>query len=471
LTVRRSQDHLTIMTHADVPEQVEPVLVLVHGTGDAPTTPIYYQRIIKGGMYTDGDLGPLQTRWEDEEVEGSWQIGDRWYQTDSLFSRRISDRLVTRSGADLTREGGVLRFRWTGVNSELRRNDAAEELAGELRKLAERGRRLHIIAHSHGGNVVRRAVDLLKRNDATLAAITSVTTFGTPFFRYSRPSRLLQASISAAWPILLIAAMMWGLFKGGPYLLMAGAGLYLLYSQFREFWWRDKGVRSYRSARADRAPTWRNHYSTKDEAISLLASFNTDVSFMREAAKGLLAFELNGLLALGMGLFYAMVGHDARHRVWVLGGVAAGVICYVILRSSVPRALDAIITHRLRVLAYGNDVGAGIVGVVTYPWPGRETAAVPLPASVEAAIEAHIARNTSGLWARLREGLAPGLPIASQDLKDLVQKTLTWDELAHTVYPRVDDMIDLLAEDLVATGDWAWREAGAGRPAASGPSV
>src|SRR6476660_7585692 len=67
---------------------------------------------------------------------------------------------------------------------------------------------------------------------------------------------------------------------------------------------------------------------------------------------------------------------------------------------------------------------------------------------------AHIAENTAGLWARLRQQLAPETPLASQDLLRLVRDTLTSNELAHSVYWQVDAVIDQVAEDLVATGDW-----------------
>ena len=437
-----------------------------------------------------------------DEIELGWQAGDRWWQSESRFNRRLSERLVTRNGGEIARDEGLLRFMWTGANLESARNRAAEDLAQEFRRLAKRGGRLHVMAHSHGGNVVRRAVELVQRDPTTLAAIGSITTFGTPFFTYRRSGGLLQAGgLVAAWAaLLLVLTGSMGAGHGPLIWLLGGATAFLIFMvqgpTIASLWRLASNLVS-RAGATDVAakPAWRNYFSAKDEAIGLLASFNTDVSLMRGMAREPSGGEVVLLLAVGFGVLTVAVIYGMRVSTWLKATLAlpadphgwsapaigAGAIQYLTfvaslaiaaaacvlggrayssLRQRALRALDALITGRLRVVAYGNDIGAAIAGVATHPWPGSEAAAIPLPAAVERAIEAHVAQNTSGLWARLREGLAPGAPFASQDLRTLVQRTLTWNELAHTVYARVDDMIDQMAADLVATGDWRWRASG-----------
>jgi len=70
-------------------------------------------------------------------------------------------------------------FRWSGRNSEHERRKAATELSAFLDELERRGQPYHIIAHSHGGNVVHLA--LLQGYKKHL---TSCSCVGTPYYIY-----------------------------------------------------------------------------------------------------------------------------------------------------------------------------------------------------------------------------------------------------------------------------------------------
>src|SRR5687768_12788445 len=83
-------------------------------------------------------------------------VGSAWWQRGSDFSGWLQREL----GESVDCCPGGLVFHWSGANSEASRRDAAEELMAVLDDLERRQVRYHIIAHSHGGNVVWRAIYL-----------------------------------------------------------------------------------------------------------------------------------------------------------------------------------------------------------------------------------------------------------------------------------------------------------------------
>ena len=70
-------------------------------------------------------------------------------------------------------------FSWSGENAWVDRTRAASNLAAEIDKLQIDGWRCHVVAHSHGGNVVMEALPHLQ----TIAGTPGLTgtTLGTPF--------------------------------------------------------------------------------------------------------------------------------------------------------------------------------------------------------------------------------------------------------------------------------------------------
>jgi len=110
----------------------------------------------------------------------------KWWETSSGFVRDLTQTLAARGlGAD------VEEFLWGGANSAYAREKGARALRRRIRKAAGSYGEIHLIGHSHGGNVAvdaaRRAawgrapgVRLLRGRPA---GITSITTVGTPFLR------------------------------------------------------------------------------------------------------------------------------------------------------------------------------------------------------------------------------------------------------------------------------------------------
>ena len=96
-------------------------------------------------------------------IHGTWgRASDGWYRP-SKTEGRFADRLAAAfKGTPLA--GAVWRdteiFEWSGDNTHAARLEAAQQLAVLLFKIRNRNpaARFHFVAHSHGGNVVLRAI-------------------------------------------------------------------------------------------------------------------------------------------------------------------------------------------------------------------------------------------------------------------------------------------------------------------------
>lgn len=120
------------------------VLVTVHGTGDGDTT----------------DAG---TRW--------WQIGSDFIERVGR-EQPLSDTTIT-----------ALPFHWSGANSDFDRYQSSKVLNRALSYLRSQSIRHHVLAHSHGGNVVQNA---FQYHGAKNVARSPISTYGAPFFQRRR---------------------------------------------------------------------------------------------------------------------------------------------------------------------------------------------------------------------------------------------------------------------------------------------
>ena len=109
----------------------------------------------------------------------SEDVGERWWQRDSAFVRELQMRLGALGAGDFE----VAPFHWSGENSETQRAVAAAKLRRTVASLkrATPGRRVHVVAHSHGGNVLTWA--LARGLARKLDKADSLICVGTPFFR------------------------------------------------------------------------------------------------------------------------------------------------------------------------------------------------------------------------------------------------------------------------------------------------
>jgi hypothetical protein len=138
-------------------------------------------------------------------VHGTWATPEpgksRWYQPfDGLdaaksFTAQLDAALQergspARSWAHCTPGNQI--FHWSGDNSWLARTRAASELVDYVAKLLNQGWHVHIIAHSHGGNVVIEALPQIMAASKSIGSPIKIVTLGTPFM--DTGSQLLERS-------------------------------------------------------------------------------------------------------------------------------------------------------------------------------------------------------------------------------------------------------------------------------------
>ncbi len=141
--------------------------------------------------------------------------GAKWYQRGSAFSGWLLEELSARGV-----EAEIHPLLWSGANSASQREEASEALAKRVKELAREHESVHIIGHSHGGNVANDAAAILNwaggKAGGTRAKdrLRSISTVGTPFFRsdvnnaqrFGGYGFLAMAVISATLVVALLAA-------------------------------------------------------------------------------------------------------------------------------------------------------------------------------------------------------------------------------------------------------------------------
>jgi hypothetical protein len=119
--------------------------------------------------------------------------GGAWWQTDGSVAATLEQ------AAPGTFE--VVPFHWSGKNLESARRGGAKRLSKLIAKLEKDHRGYHLIAHSHGGNVVWRALLHRAAMRQKLDGLLSWTTVGTPFlfFRTSAPPLCVLPPLAVAY--------------------------------------------------------------------------------------------------------------------------------------------------------------------------------------------------------------------------------------------------------------------------------
>lgn len=233
-------------------------------------------------------------------VHGTWAGPEasvrRWYEPSNDgyvegFPSKL-DRALQRRGslarcwAHCESRSGI--FTWSGHNNWIGRARASAELADYVNRLQNEGWRCHLVAHSHGGNVVRDALPRIL-TPATAQGGT-VTSLGTPFIDAMVPiearrkrGRLVRAVADGIFVVLLLMAALIGFFglwaegdRHGWALFSAGAGgLALFIAGVPILGLGAKAVASFRRYRQRRRaapmrPRWLAIGSAVDEAWQIL---------------------------------------------------------------------------------------------------------------------------------------------------------------------------------------------------------
>jgi hypothetical protein len=164
----------------------------------------------------------------------------QWYQlTEGMpapdgFIAKLNDALQKRGSAARCWahcEKGDQGFHWSGKNNWVERTRAAAELGNYVLNLRKEGWCCHIVAHSHGGNVVLEALPQIADALPSGASLGKIVTLGTPFMDTMSPilqrierNKILSKRLSwiaLVW-LLLSPAIQWVLEKA-----FASAGLTL----------------------------------------------------------------------------------------------------------------------------------------------------------------------------------------------------------------------------------------------------
>ena len=133
-------------------------------------------------------------------VHGTWAAPEsgtrRWYQpsgeapTCESFIAKLDAALQERgSPARCWAHGGQENqiFQWSGENSWIARTCAASALGDYVVGLQRKGWRCHIVAHSHGGNVVLEGLPQIMMAPGSNELLGKIVTLGTPFMDTMSP--------------------------------------------------------------------------------------------------------------------------------------------------------------------------------------------------------------------------------------------------------------------------------------------
>ena len=191
-------------------------------------------------------------------VHGTWAapILDKtqWYQRPEGVSATAG--FVSKLDAALQERGSAARcwahctkddpiFRWAGDNSWIARTRAAGALADYVAKLRGEGWRCHIVAHSHGGNVVVEALPQIVAAPGPEKSLGMIVTLGSPFMdtmspvlkRIAQARRIVDVTSWIAFTLIVTALAGLAYFASGlpRYLAMLAAVLLIALPVARRF--------------------------------------------------------------------------------------------------------------------------------------------------------------------------------------------------------------------------------------------
>jgi len=94
-------------------------------------------------------------------------------------------------------------FEWSGQNSLYERQMAAVNLAETINLNTKKHKRIHLIGHSHGGNVIQYALQSYPKMVSGLwkLKVASWTTIGTPFYRFKGNLKFTDSKINT-WSVI-----------------------------------------------------------------------------------------------------------------------------------------------------------------------------------------------------------------------------------------------------------------------------
>lgn len=126
-----------------------------------------------------------------------------WYAPDETFCKELDKELESRGSVARCWQHvppGADYFHWDGANDWLSRFKAAARLRQELRRLHAQGWTVHLVGHSHGGNLIIDAITThLGRVESSFTG--RVTLLGTPIFRDAAAFSERQRTLARRWSV------------------------------------------------------------------------------------------------------------------------------------------------------------------------------------------------------------------------------------------------------------------------------
>ncbi len=127
-------------------------------------------------------------------IHGTWASKAHWISAESALALELKARL----GPDTI----IHPFRWSGNNTFAARFKASERLTETVRTLAAQGRKVTVVAHSHGGSVVIYA---LSRHSDLIDCVAGVVFLATPFFSLAVRPGYEALLLGGLWSVLIFA--------------------------------------------------------------------------------------------------------------------------------------------------------------------------------------------------------------------------------------------------------------------------
>lgn len=333
--------------------------------------------------------------------------GQEWWQSNGEFRRTILSALGSECAESL---------RWTGDNTEVTRQAAADRLLKRLRELERDQRSYHLIGHSHGASIIMEA---LQRSLAQpLTHLRSWTTLGAPFLHYG----LDPSYFAFALPLVLSAVIL---------------------------------------IRFQLPQVWQLIPVSRDAAESLpwhvLAAFGAG-SFAFLLLSG---FAIYSVCCVGQALFRLRQRREGRHAAWeyyklrwipiwsssdeAINGLRAAVM----LAAPVARPpVNDLIWARIRSAIYGTGDSWTLATRVT----NTPVTDIPVCPLVDAEVDAELLSHADRLLAQSAGQVRPALALASVESDPLCTLTCSLSRttdlrlLVHCQYPASIRIAQLVAE-------------------------
>lgn len=424
--------------------------------------------------------------------------GEKWFQKGSHFAEALTNRLAAR-GIPCEIEP----FLWSGANSASEREKAAENLAGAIKRLAGRYSGVHVVGHSHGGNVANDAALLLRwgrHKRRTKESIASLTTIGTPFLSSSTSALqsfgglLFLAITWASIPLYLLSSLMLLLWVSGRdelftlnevfgaptqgswfavWLCVLGVGipLWLMVRLGNRGLRRIMRPRGRDDTRARVFSVWHGN----DEAISFLQKIEglplepfPSGSMLRGSRAGAISFGVLAVIltsAAPTAIFFAqslgLLAEPWVNAEWMWTTTVALLffapvvfaLAYLLFRFATGLVGEMLARQRLnnwiagilRGVAFGRD-GDQAIGQVRTASHTHATREFQIEGDVAQRMQANAETAAGKLIEQYRWALFTVGSDSNSPLANLANDAMTWTSLIHTTYFDQPEVIDMIAD-------------------------